>query len=239
MGTTAATLRAGIIGDYDPAVSGHTVIGEALRHAADALSLAVDSRWLPTARLDDADAGAELAECDAIWCGPCGPYENPEGALRAIRLARERGTPFLGTCAGFQHAVIEYARTVLGLGGADHGESNPAAREPVIAPLWQPLVERTAPVVLNPDSRTAAIYRRTTAAERYRCSFGLNPDYLMRLHHGGLRIAGVGDVGEVTVVELPDHPFFVATLFMPERSSRPGAPHPLVTAYVRAAAGLS
>jgi CTP synthase (UTP-ammonia lyase) len=165
-----------------------------------------------------------------------GPYQNSDAALDAIRFARERQVPFLGTCAGFQHAVIEYARSVLGIADADHAESNPSAPAPVIAPLPYPLIERTAAVVLDPASRTAEIYRRTAVAERYRCRFGLNPEYLPLLHRGGLRVTGVDETGVAAVVEFPKHPFFLATLFLPEHASRAGAPHPLVTAYLAAAA---
>jgi CTP synthase (UTP-ammonia lyase) len=231
-------VLAGVIGDDHPAVQGYVVIREALHHAAHALSLDVETHWLPTPALGRA-VETELAAYDALWCGPVGPYQNADAALRAIRFARERGVPFLGTCAGFQHAVIEYARSVLGLADADHAESNPAAPAPVIAQLPYPLIERTAAVVLDPASRTAEIYRRTLVAERYRCEFGLNPTYLAPLHRSGLRVTGVDETGVATVIEFPDHPFFLATLFLPERSSRAGAPHPLVTAYLTAAAESS
>lgn len=229
-------VLAGVIGDHHPGVEGYVVIREALHHAARALAVDIETHWLPTAALGR-EVERELAGYDALWCGPWGPYQNPDAALRAIRFARERGLPFLGTCAGFQHAVIEYARSVLGLAHADHAESNPAAQAPVIAALSYPLVERTAAVVLDPASRTAGIYRRTVVAEHYRCQFGLNPAYLAPLHGGGLRVTGVDELGVATVVEFPGHPFFLATLFLPERTSRAGAPHPLVTAYVQAAAG--
>jgi CTP synthase (UTP-ammonia lyase) len=109
----------------------------------------------------------------------------------------------------------------------------------VIAPLLYPLIERTAAVVLDPASRTAEIYRRTAVAERYRCRFGLNPEYLALLHRSGLRVTGVDETGVAAVVEFPGHPFFLATLFLPEHASRAGAPHPLVTAYLQAAAEFS
>jgi CTP synthase (UTP-ammonia lyase) len=230
-------LRAGVIGDDHPDVQGYAAIREALRHAADPLAVEIETDWLPTPALGDVET--ELAAYDALWCGPWGPYRNADAALRAIRFARERGVPFLGTCAGFQHAVIEYARSVLGLAHADHAESNPTADAPVIAPLPYPLVERTAAVVLNPASRTAEIYRRTTVPEWYRCRFGLNPEYLPALHRSGLRVTGVDELGAASVLEFPGHPFFVATLFLPEHASRAGAPHPLVTAYLQAAAEAS
>ena len=231
-------VLAGVIGDDHPGVEGYAMIREALHHAARAMSMEVEAHWLPTTALGG-DVETDLAAYDALWCGPWGPYQNPDAALRAIRFARERGLPFLGTCAGFQHAVVEYARTVLGLANADHAEYNPAAAAPVIAPLSYPLVERTAAVVLDPASRTAEIYRRTTVAEHYRCRFGLNPAYLAPLHRGGLRVTGVDELGTATVIEFPEHPFFLATLFLPERTSRERAPHPLVMAYLQAAAEAS
>jgi CTP synthase (UTP-ammonia lyase) len=227
-------IRAGVIGDPHPVVQGYGVIAEAIQHAAAALALQVETQWLPTAALPPA-IDEELGLYDALWCGPAGPYENMDGALRAIRYARENRVPFLGTCAGFQHAAIEYARNVLGLVDADHAESNPQAPVAVIAPLSNPWIERTGAVVLDPASRAASFYRRTEVAERYRCNFGLNPEYLPSLHSGGLRVAGVDEEGTTAVLECRDHPFFVATLFMPEWQSRARQPHPLITAYLRAA----
>lgn len=139
-------------------------------------------------------------------------------------------------------------RVLAGVIGDDHPgvegyvvirEALHPAAAPVIAPLSYPLIARTGAVVLDPTSRTAGIYRRTAVAEHYRCRFGLNPEYLAPLHWGGLRVTGVDELGVATVVEFPAHPFFLATLFLPEHTSRAGAPHPLVTAYLRTAAAAS
>ena len=232
------SLRAGVIGDDHPEMAGYNAVRDAIDHAAHALDIDVETDWLPTPALRG-EVEADLAAYDALWCGPWGPYENADAALRAIRFARERRLPFLGTCAGFQHAAIEFARSVLGLAQADHAEANPAAAAPVIAPLSYPLVERSAAVMLDPASRTAEIYRRTVVAERYRCAFGLNPEYIAPLHRGGLRVTGVDEVGVASVVEFSGHPFFLATLFLPERTSRPGAPHPLITAFLQSATDAS
>jgi CTP synthase (UTP-ammonia lyase) len=162
-----------------------------------------------------------------------------EGALRAIRYAREQGVPFLGTCGGFQHALIEYARNVLGLRTADHAESNPYAELPLMVPLTCALVESSGTIILRPGSRSDAIYGRAETVELYHCSFGLNPHYQEQLVAGGLLIAGVDHEGETRMAELPDHPFFVVTLFQPERSSRTGTAHPLIVAYIEAAAAYA
>ncbi len=90
-------LRVGVIGDFDPNRRSHTATNEALSHAARALSMTVDCSWLPTQPLDDEWAAATLRRFDALWCAPGSPYHNMNGALRAIRFARERGWPFIGT----------------------------------------------------------------------------------------------------------------------------------------------
>lgn len=233
-----ATLLAGVIGDDHPEIKGYPAIELALKHAAAALAVRIEVQWLTTRELEP-DCHRQLGSFDALWCGPHGPYANSEGALRAIRFAREQRRPFLGTCAGFQHAAIEYARSVLGLVDADHAEMNPTATLPLVAALTEPRVERCAAVILDPASRTARIYGRTEIAERYRCHFGLNPEYVGPLHRGGLRVAGIDEDGNASVIEFPEHPFFVGTLFLPERASRLDAPHPLVTAYLKAAAETS
>lgn len=226
-------LLTAVISDSHPTIEGFGIISGALQHAGAALAVNVEARWLPTSELDGSGE-VDLDGFDALWCGPWGPYDNSDAALSAIRFARERKLPFFGSCAGFQHAALEYARSVLGLLDAEHAELNPHATVPIITPLPQPLIERTAAVVLDPSSRVASIYRRTAIAERYRCVFGLNPEYAAALHSAGLRVTGVDDIGTPAVIEFPDHPFFMATLFMPERASRPNAPHPLIIEYVRA-----
>jgi CTP synthase (UTP-ammonia lyase) len=159
-----------------------------------------------------------------------------DGALLAIRFAREHGVPFLGTCGGFQHAVIEYTRHVLGLKDADHAESNPDATLPIMVPLTCSLAGEEGAITLAAGSRAHAIYGRDQVIERYHCRFGLNPGYRSLFEQGQLQITGVDSAdGEVRVVELAGHPFFVATLFQPERSAFERCAHPLITAYVRAA----
>ncbi|MEP6835071.1 MAG: hypothetical protein ABJB74_16915 [Gemmatimonas sp.] len=229
------SLRVVIVGDDHPVIQGYTEICEALQHASRLLALEVETQWLPTSALET-DTKRQLGSYDALWCGPWGPYENGSGALQAIKFARESRVPFLGTCAGFQHAVIEFSRTVLGLDRAEHAESNSLGGLNVINALPEPLLERTSAVALDPVSRTARIYRRTISAEKYRCAFGLNPAYLAQVHGAGLRVTGVNETGVAAIVELTSHPFFFGTLFLPECTSRPGAPHPLITAYLRIAA---
>jgi CTP synthase (UTP-ammonia lyase) len=228
-------IRIGLIGDYDASVAAHRAIPIALNLAADALRLSVEREWLPT---DKIDGDSKLARFHALWCVPASPYRSMDGALRAIRFSREHGRPFLGTCGGFQHAVIEYARNVLRWADAEHAETAPEAARPVIAPLSCALVEATDTVRLRPGSHIAAAYRGEEATEGYHCRYGLNPEFQAALLSGPLRITAEDCAGEVRAVELDDHPFFVATLFQPERAALKRQLPALVAALVRAAVAL-
>lgn len=229
--------RVALVGDYDPAVTAHRAIPEALRLAAGRLGVAVEPVWLHTSTLAP-PVGPKLSDAAGIWCVPASPYANAGGALAAIRFARESGRPFLGTCGGFQHAVIEYARNVLGLHAADHAETAPNADVPLIARLSCSLVEKSGAVVPVAGSRLRAAYGVDRADETYHCNYGVNPAYERLLAgDGGLRVCARDAAGDVRAVELTSHPFFVATLFQPERSALHGIAHPLVTAFVATACG--
>jgi CTP synthase (UTP-ammonia lyase) len=224
----------GLVGDYDAGVTAHQAIPRALALAAGALGARLESRWLPTETID---GDAVLAPFDALWCVPASPYRSMAGALRAIRFARERPLSFLGTCGGFQHAVVEYARNVLGWADAEHAETAPDAARPVIAPLACSLVEITNKVRLLPGSRIAAAYGATEATEGYHCRYGLNEAFRETLVSGALRVTAEDEAGDIRALELEGHPFFVATLFQPERAALTGRLPPLVAAFARAVVG--
>ncbi|MEO8635705.1 MAG: CTP synthase [Gemmatimonadales bacterium] len=229
-------LQIALVGDHDPGVTAHQAIPQALALAAEALGRPVQPKWVPTDAIDDALC---LAPFDGIWCVPASPYRSMAGALTAIRFARETPIPFLGTCGGFQHAVVEYARNVLGWADADHGETAPEGARLVIAPLACSLVEVSNTIRLAPNSRVARAYGAVTVSEGYHCRYGLNPEFARELTAGPLGAVAWDDTGEIRAIELDGHPFFVATLFQPERAAlRPGLP-PLVATFVRAAAGHS
>lgn len=231
----ARAITVGVIGELSTEFPPHVATNAALKHAAGALGIEVNVRWLSTTELETIPT-AELAGHDALWCAPGSPYRSMDGALRAIRLARESDWPFLGTCGGFQHVVIEYARNVLGFEDAQHAEYDPYASELFISALSCSLVGQTMSVRLEPGSRAAHFYDKSEVSEQYYCNFGLNPKHQERLNAGGLRVVGTDQDGEARVVELPDRHFYLATLFVPQLSSQPGSPHPLIVAYLRAAA---
>jgi len=227
----ATTLHLALIGDYNPDVIAHQAIPVALQQAADTLGLSVHVQWLDT---DSITPTRELHGFDGFWCVPASPYRDTDGALRAIRFAREQRRPFLGTCGGFQHAVLEYARHVLGWADAEHGELAPQATRAVITPLSCTLVEATDTVRLAPYTRIAEAYGTLDIHEGYRCRYGVNPDFASALLEGDLIPSGHDSAGDLRAVELLDHPFFVATLFQPERAALKGVTPPLALALLKA-----
>ncbi|WP_339455852.1 CTP synthase C-terminal region-related (seleno)protein [Pseudomonas sp. EA_65y_Pfl1_P120] len=230
----ATPLHLALIGDYNPDVIAHQAIPVALQQAADTLGLIVHTQWLDTDALPQS-----LHGFDGFWCVPGSPYRDTDGALRAIRFAREQRRPFLGTCGGFQHAVLEYARNVLGWKDAEHGELAPHAKRTVITPLSCTLVEATDTVRLAPYTRIAEAYGTLDVQEGYRCRYGVNPEFLNALLEGDLIPSGHDSAGDLRAVELLDHPFFVATLFQPERNALKGITPPLAIALLKACQAVS
>ncbi len=227
------SIPIGVIGDFDASRSTHILTDAALAHAGDALGAAVTAQWLPTPEL--VEMSAHLLESFAgFFVAPGSPYRNLDGALRAIQYARERRKPLLGTCGGFQHVILEFARNVGGLHAANHAEYEPDAAELVIQPLACSLSGQRAAVRLKPGSRAASFYGVEMVTEQYRCSFGLAPEYRSILERAGLVISGEDANREPRVVELASEPFYVATLFVPQLSSQPNRPHALVTAFIAA-----
>jgi len=222
-----------LIGDYNENVTAHQAIPLALTFAGERLTGLTSFEWLAT---DEIDGTARLATFDGIWCVPGSPYRSMEGALTAIRFARENKLPYLGTCGGFQHAVIEYARNVLGWADAEHAETAPESQRLVIAPLECSLVEITDAVTLRPGTRISQAYGRSEIAEGYHCRYGLNAAFLAEITSRDLRVAAEDRNGDVRALEVADHPFFVATLFQPERAALRGECPPLVAAFVEACA---
>ncbi|MEE1823359.1 hypothetical protein PUR61_14330 [Streptomyces sp. BE20] len=233
---TYRTPRLALVGDRSPAVRSHARIPGLLDVLATREQLVLDAYWIPT---EDAVAPGALDGFDAIWLLPGSPYRSEAGAVAAVRTAREHRIPFLGTCAGFQHAVLEYARDVCGLGSAAHGESHPEEEDQVIVPLTCSLVGHEGAVHITSGSLAARVLGTTRTLERYHCAYGLNDAYLEQLRTHGLRFSGVDDSGELRILELPghEHPFFLASLFQPELAGDGTQVHPMIRALATAAVG--
>lgn len=226
-------IRIALIGDYDPQVTAHQAIPVALGMAAEHTGLEVQFQWLATDRIN---ADTTLQDFGGFWCVPASPYRDMDGALRAIRFAREQQRPFLGTCGGFQHAVLEYARNVLGWQDAEHGETSPDAARALLTPLTCSLVEAVDSIHLVEGSLIAKAYERAEIREGYRCRYGVNPEFERELLSQQLCAVGQDSTGDLRAVELCGHPFFVATLFQPERAALKGIVPPLVRALIEACA---
>lgn len=233
----ALTIPIGIIGDFDASRPTHAATDAALLHAAGTLGVEVKPDWLATHELLEMPSSV-LESFAGFFVAPGSPYRSVDGALRAIQLARESRKPLLGTCGGFQHVILEFARNVIGLQTAQHAEYQPDAADLVIQPLTCSLSGQRAPVLLKRGSRAASFYGAEVVTEEYRCSFGLAASYAPTLERAGLTISGEDANGEPRIVELARHPFYLATLFVPQLSSQPHRAHPLFKAFVIAVCGM-
>ena len=234
MTKVVSNLKIALVGDQSLNVKAHIAIPRALSLAVASAGAIVKETWLSTVGLMS-DTKQKLTGFQGIWCVPGSPYASMEGALRAIRFARENNVPFLGTCGGSQHALIEYCRNALGLPDADHAESNPSTNFALIAPLPCALRETESRIHLKSGSRAFQIYGHSEISEPFNCGFGLNPKHQQLFEKTTLAITGMGDDGIARVIEHTDHPFFIGTLFQPERSAFNNVSHPLIAAFLRAA----
>ncbi|WP_109506540.1 glutamine amidotransferase-related protein [Nocardioides speluncae] len=192
------------------------------------VELGVESEWVPT------DAGADLTAYDGIWLVPGSPYADDAAVYRAIGLARQRDIPFLGTCGGMQYAVIELARTVLGLTGADHAESDGESDSNVVVPAACSLYGEERLVTPVPGSRFAELVAEPFVGMHY-CSFLAAPDVVEKLVAAGAVVGATAEDAGVEVLEWPANRFFMVSMFQPHIGASTGAPvHPLVAAFVAA-----
>jgi CTP synthase (UTP-ammonia lyase) len=234
-------LRIGIVGDFDRGKHSHWATEAALFHAAATLGLQIAPRWIPTPAIGPHGGARRLGEFDGIWGAPGSPFASMDGMLRAIEYARERDVPYLGTCAGFQYALVELTRNVLGIPDADSAENSPNGENVVITPVQ--CATPNGRLVGAGVARVVAgtVLERLCGARdlrgEYFCSFETNGTFVARWEAAGLRVAAIGADGEMRAFELPGKRFFVATLFQPQLSSSHEQPHPIVVGYLRACAG--
>ncbi|PVZ13526.1 MULTISPECIES: antibiotic biosynthesis monooxygenase [unclassified Pseudomonas] len=224
-------MKIGLIGDFDPQIVAHLAIPRALAMAAEVLGEPVTSQWLATDRL----GRVMVEEFDGLWVAPGGPYRDGEAVVDTLKQARLSGVPVLGTCAGFQHGVLEFARHALGMADAVHAEWAPQAGRVVIAPLACALRDTSKQVRLLPGSRLARAYASVELQAEFNCSYGLAPELAQALEASDLKpVAWAGD-GQVLGFELAGHRFFCLTLFQPERAALNGRVPPAALALLEAA----
>ena len=238
------TIHIALVGKYTGLRDAYKSVIEALNHAAVAEGVKIDLVWVESSDYDE-DKFQGFKEIDGILVPGGFGTRGIEGKIAVARYAREKRIPYLGLCVGLQVAVIEFARNVCGLEDANSTEFNKDTPHPVIDLMpEQKNVYRKGgtmrlgsyPCVLKPETKTRDYYKKEVVFERHRHRYEVNPAYLERLQEAGLAIAGSSPDGLLAeIVELPDHPFFVATQFHPEFLSRPLKPHPLFAAFIKEA----
>jgi CTP synthase len=239
------SVTIGLVGKYVDLPDAYLSVVESLRHGAMANSARVDIRWIPAEEVDGLLAEAHLEGLHGILVPGGFGIRGVEGKIRAVRHARENAIPYLGLCLGLQCAVIEYARNVLGIADAHSTEFDPTTQSPVIdLMLDQQDVEDMGgtmrlgvyPAKLTEESLAARLYGEPLVYERHRHRWEVNNRYRKALGEAGLKATGVSpDDRLVEIVEIPSHPYFIATQFHPEFTSRPDHPHPLFAGLVKAA----
>lgn len=233
-----------MVGKYVQLRDAYLSVIEALKHGGFAHQVQVRIHWVDAEQLTNETAPLLLKGIDGIVVPGGFGYRGIEGKIAAIKHARENGVPFLGLCLGLQCAVIEFARNVCGLTEANSAEFDEKTSHPVIALLDEQrrVVQKGGtmrlgayPCFLKPETKIAEIYKKHLVYERHRHRYEVNPRYHEILERHGMVLGGISPDGKlVEAIELPDHPFFVATQFHPEFKSRPNRPHPLFSAFIEA-----
>ncbi|NIR42980.1 MAG: CTP synthase [Gemmatimonadetes bacterium] len=238
-------VRIAVVGKYTQLVDSYKSIHEALVHGGIANSARVDIEWLSSEDFRGPEDAAGLADFDGLLVPGGFGVRGVEGMVRAIRWARESGLPFLGICLGLQSAIIDFARNVCNLEDSHSREFEPECADPVVSlmdsqrqvtDMGGTMRLGAYPCKLKAGSRVESIYGTSEISERHRHRYEVNNSYREVLSEHGLSLSGLSPDGMlVEIIELPDHPWFVATQFHPELKSRPAHPHPLFASFIEAA----
>ncbi len=243
------SVRIAIVGKYVELPDAYKSIIEAFVHAGAANDVKVEIKWVSAEELDEKEPEEFLSDVSGILVPGGFGERGVEGKIKAVKFARENRIPFFGICLGMQCAVIEFARNVAGLKGAHSSEFSSSTPYPVIDLMEeQKGIEEKGgtmrlgayPCVLKEGTFSYEAYRKTEISERHRHRYEFNNTFRDKLEEAGLVIAGTSPDGKlVEVVEIKNHPWFVAVQFHPEFKSRPRDPHPLFVNFVKAAIELN
>ena len=234
-----------LVGKYIQLHDAYISVAEALKHGGIANSATVNIKWVDSELLDDSNLDEMLGDVQGILVPGGFGDRGIEGKILAVRYARTKGIPFLGLCLGMQLAIVEFARNVVGYPDAHSIELNPETGHPVIAlmpdqngvtDIGGTLRLGSYPCVLDENSIAYELYNAKTIYERHRHRYEVNNDYRGVLQQNGLKLSGLSPDGRIVeMIELPGHPWFVATQAHPELKSRPNRPHPLFRGFIQAA----
>ena len=241
----SARTKIAVVGKYIDLKDSYKSLSEALAHGGIANDARVEVQWVDAEQVEREGAASQFAEVHGILVPGGFGDRGIEGKIEAVRYAREQRVPYFGICLGMQCAVIEYARHVCGLAGANSSEFDAAAPHKVIdlLPEQRTIADKGGtmrlglyPIVLGEGSLASRLYGQGIIQERHRHRYEVNNDYLAKLEKHGLRISGIwAEKQLVEIIEIPEHPYFVAGQFHPEFRSRPWEPHPLFAGFVKAA----
>jgi len=219
------SISIAVVGDRDTSLLTHRELDAAIAR----MPTWAHARWVGTDRLP-------LDDVDGVWLAPGTPYRDDDAVYALIAHARSGGIPFLGTCGGFQYALVEFARNVAGIADAAHAESDPHAPEPVVGMLGCSLVGARRTVRSVPGTRLAELCGTDPFPGFHWCNYGLRPEWSEQLRQAGLVVSAHAEDAGVEGVELPSQAFFIATLFQPQVGAANGGPlHPLIGALCAAA----
>ena len=238
------SVKIALVGKYVELKDAYLSVCEALTHGGLANGANIDLKWINSENLNEGNVEELLGDAQGIIVPGGFGHRGIEGKISAIRFAREKGIPYLGLCLGMQLACVELARNKAGLQGAHTTELDPDTPHPVIyimpdqknvKDLGGTLRLGSYPCDLEEGSKARDIYGSGTISERHRHRYEFNMDYRETLEKAGMRFSGLSPDGSLAeVVELKDHPFFVAVQYHPEFKSRPTRPHPLFKAFIEA-----
>jgi CTP synthase len=239
------SVKIALVGKYTDLTDSYKSLNEALVHGGIANSCGVEIEHIDSELIDVDDIAAVLRDSDAVMVPMGFGPRGTEGKIASVRYAREHGVPFFGICFGMQMAVIEFARNVCGLEGANSIEVDEATGHPIVHLMHeQKDVEDKGgtmrlgayPCALKAGSLASRTYGKRKISERHRHRYEFNNEYREKLTKAGLVFSGLSPDGElVEAIEIPDHPWFFASQFHPEFKSRPLDPHPLFKSFIRAA----
>ena len=238
-------VRIALVGKYTALHDAYISVVEALKHGGIPLHTTIDIKWVDSEELTTDNVGELLGDVNGILVPGGFGIRGVEGKILAARYARENNIPYLGLCLGMQVAIIEFARHVCGYNDAHSIELDPNTTHPVIAlmpdqngveDIGGTLRLGAYPCVLDKDSKACKVYGTTEISERHRHRYEVNNDYRTALVEYGMKLCGTSPDGRIVeMIELPDHPWFIATQAHPELKSRPNRPHPLFRGFVEAA----
>lgn len=220
-------ISIGLVGDFDEKMHTHVALKNAIDHCRSRLDFQVDVSWIGTQTIDQ--TFFDQNKFHGFWIVPGSPYVNDNAVYNLIRWSREHDFPVLGSCGGFQYMIIEYARNVIGLKEASHGETDPNANQQIITSLSCSLKRRQEDVFISDQNSWLYQTLKTDKIPgHFYCSYGVNPAYQDALNKLPFVFTAFSSDGEARAFELKSHRFFKGTLFQPSLDSTAENPNPLI-----------